>query len=197
QHVVELKKNLTKLGIGNYPASPSNLFGNSTTINVKRFQEYYGIEVTGIVDEETMSVLETNINSPYQNGQQGDHVVELKRNLTILGIGNYPKNPSPNFGDSTEINVRRFQSMYELNQNGIGDDVTIAKLEEVQIPHEGVRGQHVVELKKGLKKLGIGNYPDNPSNLFGNSTTINVKRFQDYYGIEVTGIADEKTMSVL
>src|SRR5699024_2285099 len=114
----------------NYPDNPSNLFGNSTTINVKRFQDYYGIEVTGIADEKTMSVLEANINSPYQSGQKGNHVVELKRNLSILGIGNYPENPSKSYGNSTDINVRRFQSYYNLNENGIADEVTLNKIQE-------------------------------------------------------------------
>ncbi|MFA1821439.1 peptidoglycan-binding protein [Virgibacillus oceani] len=197
QHVVELKKNLTKLGIGNYPKNPSNFFGDSTRYNVEEFQRYYGLEVTGIADEGTLSVLGDNVNSPYQDGERGDHVVELKKNLTTLGIGNYPSSPSNYFGDSTEYNVSEFQRYYGLKVNGIADDVTLAKIEDLLVPHEGVRGQHVVELKKNLTKLGIGNYPENPSNFYGDSTRYNVEEFQRYYGLEITGIADEETLSVL
>jgi peptidoglycan hydrolase-like protein with peptidoglycan-binding domain len=196
-HVVELKKNLTKLGIGNYPENPSDFFGDSTRYNVEEFQRYYGLEVTGIADEETLSVLDNNVNSPYQTGERGDHVIELKKNLTTLGIGNYPSSPSNYFGDSTEVNVKEFQRLHDLKENGIADDVTLAKIEELLELSEGTSGQHVVELKKNLTKLGIGNYPDNPSNYFGDSTRYNVEEFQRYYGIEITGIADEETLSVL
>ncbi|NMA73726.1 MAG: hypothetical protein GX963_06095 [Bacteroidales bacterium] len=193
-HVVELKLGLSKLGIGNYPANPSDFYGNSTTINVSEFQRYYGLEITGYVNEETLAVLESNVQSPYQNGKSGDHIVDLKKKLTLLGIGNYPTDPSGNFGSSTEINVRRFQVYYDLKENGIGDDVTIAKLNEVIILRDGVRGPHVVELKKNLRKLGIGSYPANPSDFFGDSTTINVSEFQRYYGLAVTGIVNEETL---
>ncbi|MFA1821440.1 N-acetylmuramoyl-L-alanine amidase [Virgibacillus oceani] len=196
-HVVELKKNLTKLGIGNYPDNPSDFFGDSTKYNVEKFQRYYGLEVTGVADEETLSVLDANVNSPYQDGERGDHIVELKQNLTTMGIGNYPSSPSNYFGDSTENNVKEFQRLHDLKENGIADDVTLAKIEELLELGEGARGQHVVELKKNLTKLGIGNYPDNPSNFFGDSTRYNVEEFQRYYGLEITGIADEETLSVL
>ena len=197
QFVVQLKLGLSKLGIGNYPASPSDFYGTSTSINVSEFQRYYGLEMTGYADEETLAVLDANVNSSYQNGKSGNHIVELKKKLTILGIGNYPSNPSGNFGGSTEVNLRRFQRMYNLKENGIGDDVTLAKLNEVIIPRSGVRGQHVVELKKKLSKLGIGNYPANPSDFFGNSTTVNVKEFQRYYGLTVDGIVGEQTSVAL
>jgi mannosyl-glycoprotein endo-beta-N-acetylglucosaminidase len=197
QHVVELKKNLTKLGIGNYPTNPSNYFGDSTRYNVEEFQRYYGLEITGIADEETLSVLDDNVNSPYQTGERGDHIVELKKNLTTLGIGNYPSSPSNYYGDSTAYNVKAFQRLHGLNENGIADDITLAKIEELLILREGTSGQHVVELKRNLTKLGIGNYPTNPSNYFGDSTRYNVEQFQRYYGLEITGIADEETLSVL
>src|SRR5690625_3853426 len=146
-HVTELKKKLTRLVIRNYPANPSIVYGGSNVRNVSEFQRYYGLEVTGVADEETLAVLESNVNSPYQDGQRGDHIVELKKKLTIIGIGNYPENPSGNFGGSTEVNVRRFQNLYGLNENGIGDDVTLAELDKAMTPKDGVRGQHVVELK--------------------------------------------------
>ena len=196
-HVVELKKNLTKLAIGNYPENPSDFYGDSTTKNVVRFQKYYGLEETGVVDRHTQSAIEENVNSPYQIGESGNHVVELKKNLTTLGIGNYPANPSGSYGDSTARNIIRFQKLYGLNENGIADEVTLAKIDEMLILRQGVSGNHVVKLKQNLSKLGIGNYPTNPSNFFGTSTTNNVLEFQRYYGLNTTGIADENTLSVL
>lgn len=196
-HVVKLKKNLTKLGIGNYPLNPSDFYGDSTTKNVMVFQRYYGLDVTGVVDQQTLSTIETNVNSRYQVGQRGDHIVQLKKNLTVLGIGNYPSNPSITYGDSTARNVIRFQQSNGLIENGIADEVTLAKIEDMLILRLGTSGLHVVNLKQNLSKLGIGNYPNNPSDFFGDSTKNNLKRLQTYYGLAATGIADNETLAVI
>src|SRR5699024_5967020 len=154
-------------------------FGDSTENNVKSFQAYYGLLVNGIADEKTLEKMDEILSSSFQDGERGDHIVELKKNLTRLGIGNYPDNPSNYFGVSTENNVKSFQSYYGLLVSGIADEITLKKIDEVlNSPYQdGKRGTHVVEIKKNLRKLGIGNYPANPSNYFSDSTENNVKEF--------------------
>src|SRR5699024_284877 len=107
-----------------------NYFGDSTENNVKSFQSYYGLLVSGIADEITLKKIDEVLNSPYQDGKRGTHVVESKKNLRKLGIGNYPANPSNYFGDSTENNVKEFQSLHGLFVSGIADEITIAKIDE-------------------------------------------------------------------
>src|SRR5699024_11216407 len=198
-HIVVLKKKLTKLGIGNYPDNPSDYFGDSTENNVREFQSYYGLEVTGVADRSTLKKIEEILNSRYQDGERGDHIVELKQNLTKLGIGNYPKKPSNYFGDATENNVKEFQSLHGLLVSGIAEEKTLELIDKILSPpyQSGDSHGNIPELKKKLTRLGIGNYPDNPSNNFGGSTKRNVKAFQSYYGLEPTGIVDQATLEMI
>uniref|UniRef100_UPI0040333463 peptidoglycan-binding protein n=1 Tax=Alkalicoccus luteus TaxID=1237094 RepID=UPI0040333463 len=125
EHVRELKMNLTTLGFGNFPSTPSNAFGSVTMSVVEDFQQYYGMSVTGMPDQQTLDRIQSTLNSPYSNGQRGDHVRELKLNLTKLGYGNFPSNPSTGYGSVTAGVVRDFQADNGLVVNGIGDDPTL------------------------------------------------------------------------
>jgi N-acetylmuramoyl-L-alanine amidase len=128
---VKLKKDLTRLGFGNFPSSPSQNYGSVTEGVVKDFQRYYGLSVTGIGDERTLRKIEEILNSPYSDGQSGNHVVTLKENLTLLGFGNFPSSPSSSYGSVTEGVVKEFQKANGLAVNGIADTVTLAKIEEL------------------------------------------------------------------
>src|SRR5699024_1849623 len=68
------------------------------------------------------------LQSPYQSGKSGSHVVNLKKDLTLLGFGNFPKNPSKAYGSVTEGVVRDFQKINNLIVNGIMDEVSLNKL---------------------------------------------------------------------
>ncbi len=198
-HIVELKENLTLLGFGNFPDNPSNAYGSVTAGVVKDFQSYYKLTVNGIADEVTLSKIEEILSSPYRDGQRGSHIVELKENLALLGFGNFPDNPSNAYGSVTTGVVKDFQSYYKLTVNGIADEVTLSKIEEIlSSPYrDGQRGSHIVELKENLTLLGFGNFPDNPSNAYGSVTAGVVSDFQRNYGLAVSGIAEEVTLSQL
>src|SRR5699024_2707626 len=121
-HVVELKKKLTQLGFGNFPSNPSKVYGEVTARVVKEFQEYYSLPVTGIADELTLSKIEEILNPPYKEGHRGLHIVQLKQDLTALGFGNFPSNPSLVYGSVTAGVVKEFQGTYGLNTTGIADE---------------------------------------------------------------------------
>src|SRR5690625_3723566 len=196
-HIVELKKNLTLLGPGNFPSSPSKNYGSVTEGVVKDFQLYYGLKATGNGDKKTLNKIESLLSSSYQNGERGTHVVKLKEDLTRLGFV-FPKNPSTGYGDVTEKRVREFQKYYGLTINGIADDNTLEKIDEIlsSTYRNGKKGSHVVTLKKNLTILGY-NFPKSPSKSYGNVTEGKVKEFQKDYGLPVSGIADDITLAAI
>src|SRR5690625_4531460 len=193
-HVVKLKENLTLLGFGSFPSSPSKNYGSVTEGVVKDFQLYYGLKVTGNGDKKTLEKIDSLTSSSYQNGEKGTHVVKLKEDLTQLGF-NFPENPSKTYGDVTEKKVREFQKHYGLTINGIADEETLAKIESLisSSYKNGEKGTHVVKLKEDLTQLGFG-FPKNPSKSYGDVTERKVREFQKYYGLTINGIADVKTL---
>src|SRR5690625_88946 len=58
---------------------------------------------------------------------------------------------------------------------------------------KGVRDPKVIELKNNLDKLGYGGIT--VTNYYGSFTEKRVKQFQKYYGLKVTGEADQATLS--
>src|SRR5690606_23177631 len=58
EKIKEIKNQLKELGFGTHWKNPTNYFGRDTEKVVREFQEYYGITVNGIMDEEFFSKLE-------------------------------------------------------------------------------------------------------------------------------------------
>src|SRR5699024_5787890 len=144
--IVEIKENLTNLGFGNFPKSPSIFYGNVTENVVKVFQRHFGLNNTGIADQHTLNKITEILNTPYQDGNRGKNIKDLKMDLTNLGFGNFPKDPSKNYGPVTTGVVKEFQAYYNLPQTGLGDEVTLAKIKEIlESPYKnGDRGLQIV-----------------------------------------------------
>src|SRR5690625_62018 len=195
-HVRELKQDLTKLGFGNFPKTPSTTYGVVTASVVKEFQAYYKLSPTGIAGQKSLDKIQEVLNSPYQNGDRGVAIVELKQNLSTLGFGNFPKNPSIFYGSTTTKVVKDFQKSFGLNESGIADKETFNKIDELLNSSYaiGQKGNHVRELKQDLTQLGFGNFPTTPSTTYGEVTANVVKDFQAYYKLSPTGIADQKSL---
>ncbi|WP_067841355.1 peptidoglycan-binding protein [Amphibacillus sediminis] len=196
EQVAELKANLNLVGFSvgmNYP----NNYGPATERAVKEFQAYYGLSATGIADSQTLQKLDEILTSPLRRGQNNDQARELKENLNRIGFTVSMNSPG-SYGPATEQALKDFQSHYGLVVNGIGDSVTLAKLEEVlnQDLSVGITRPDVVMFKE---KLGMIGFPvaSNPTPYYGKTTERVVKEFQAYYGLPVTGIADSETLSVL
>src|SRR5699024_5973231 len=194
--IVEIKENLTNLGFGNFPKSPSIFYGNVTENVVKVFQKHFGLNNTGIADQHTLNKITEILNTPYQDGNRGKNIKDLKMDLTNLGFGNFPKDPSKNYGPVTTGVVKEFRAYYNLPQTGLGDEVTLAKIKEIlESPYKnGDRGLQIVEIKKNLTNLGFGNFPKNPSIFYGKVTTTVVKEFQSHFGLKNTGVTDQRTL---
>src|SRR5699024_864804 len=137
---------------GNLPKTPSKAYGTVTAGVVEDFQSYYGLPVTGIADEVTLSKIKEILEPPYQSGDRGQPVVELKKNLTQLGFGNFPTNPSIYYGTVTANVVKDFQRAFELKATGITDQSTLNKMNEILNSDYriGINGSHVRDLKMQL-----------------------------------------------
>lgn len=194
EHVFEMKQKLVQLGFATWD-NPSQNYGRITASVVEKFQDYYGIRVSGVANQMTLNKMDNILNSEYSYGHSSDKIKEFKKNLVQLGFANW-LNPSPNYGENTAKRVKDFQTYYGLIVNGIGDPVTLAKMEEIlNSPYrDGQSGDHIVKMKEDLVLLGFANW-SNPSPNFGKNTEQAVKRFQSAYGLPVSGIADEITLA--
>src|SRR5699024_8318325 len=128
--VVQLKKDLKKLGYGNFPANPSNVYGTVTANVVKDFQRANGLAVDGIAGSATLNLIESLLNSNLTTAQ----VIQLKKDLRALGFGSFPSNPSSVYGNVTKKVVKEFQAYAKLKQKGVADTQTLNKIKQVLNP---------------------------------------------------------------
>src|SRR5699024_8202104 len=129
--VIELKKNLTLLGFGRFPSKPSQTYGNVTANVVMDFQQHYKLRLSEVADTITLAKIKEILEAPYRVGDRGLHIVDFKKKLTTLGFGNFPANPSISYGKVTSNVVKEFQKEYDLEKDGVANQATINKLEQV------------------------------------------------------------------
>src|SRR5690625_55482 len=189
--VIQLKKDLTKVGFGGM--NVNDLYGSFTEQRVKEFQKYFGLEITGIADDQTRSRINSIANSPLQEGKRHAKTTQLKKDLNKVGFGGM--NINNLYGSFTAQRVSEFQKHHNLKVNGIADDVTLAKISSLadEIFQEGDRHDDIIQLKKDLNKLGFGGM--NINDLYGSFTAQRVSQFQEYFGLKATGIAENATQS--
>lgn len=188
--VLKLKRQLNHLGFGKI--KETTLFGSFTAKKVKEFQIYYGLNPTGHSDLVMLDYLDQLINSPYQKGKRHKDIKNFKRQLNELGFGNIKMTTF--FGSFMEKRLKEFQKHYGLKVTGIIDEPTERALNEASatVLKKGIRHQDVIQLKKDLNRLGFGNIK--VSTLYGSFMEKRVKEFQRHYGLNITGIADAKTL---
>ncbi|GEN47203.1 peptidoglycan-binding protein, partial [Alkalibacillus haloalkaliphilus] len=135
------------------------------------------------------------MNSPLQNGNYHDDAVTLKEDLMTLGFGDFSKTRF--YGPQTEQAVREFQSHFGVIENGIADQPTLQKVEEILSSplQSGNYHDDAVELKEMLMVLGFGDF--SKTTYYGPQTASAVSDFQDSHDLPVSGIADEITITVL
>src|SRR5690625_2657745 len=195
EEIRQLKNDMTKLGFGNFPKNPSKNYGSVTEGVVKEFQDYFDLPISGIVDEDTYNKITDMLNPPYKKGDRGLAIKEMKENLNLLGLGNFPSNPSIYYGSVTKSVVKDFQHHFGLSENGIADQETLNKSDELlnSIYRKGNSNEKIRQLKLKLTTLGFGNFPENTSKVYGSVTEGVVKEFQDYFDLPISGIVDEDT----
>ncbi|MFD2628887.1 peptidoglycan-binding protein, partial [Oceanobacillus kapialis] len=191
--ISDMKEKLNALGFGNILVT--DYFGSFTTKKVTDFQNYYGLEVTGTANQETLNKLDALMDTPFQYGGRDDAIIPMKEKLNALGFGHITV--TNYYGAFTRSQVKEFQSYYGLVENGIADEPTRNKLDEVMASsfQEGDRHEDISALKEKLNKMGFGQIL--VTDYYGSFTVRKVKEFQEFYGLQQTGVADAITIKSL
>lgn len=129
------------------PVPLSGIFDSATVAAVERFQGFYGLPVTGVVDDDTWNIItkiytETVASLPagYQGdraklypgyflsiGMRDENVRDLQEYLSLIGrnIPEIPEIPVTGyFGEQTENAVSIFQQLYGLTVSGAVGPIT-------------------------------------------------------------------------
>ena len=150
--VKELQTRLKELKY--YTGKISGRYREGTRDAIKTFQTDFGLEVTGIADAETQSVLYSTQYRPLRYGAKGDDVKALQTRLMELGY--YKAKVSGNYLEVTQSSVVTFQKINGLNMTGIADPDTqevlfsADALDASQEPKEKVTPTPVPELAEFL-----------------------------------------------
>src|SRR5699024_279114 len=195
--VKTLKEGLKKLGF-TVPGNGTTLYGKETAKQVKAFQNYYSLKVTGEAGPETFEKIDSILKSPLQKGKRHSDTKKLKADLKLIGYA-VPGKGTTLYGKDTEAMVKKFQEDYKLAVSGIAEEVTLKIIADLKkqkenqsILENGMRHAKVKTLKANLKKAGF-TVPGNGTTLFGSDTEKKVKEFQKYFNLSVTGKVDKQT----
>ncbi|MBV6624223.1 MAG: peptidoglycan-binding protein [Rivularia sp. (in: Bacteria)] len=217
-----LQRNLKALGVYNGPIT--GRFRGLTKSAVIRFQQQNGINPIGVYGPQTKRAMRSALNRgrrtnpPVSNppgrfcdynreiiriGCRSEWVRQLQQRLKALNY--FRGNPTGYFGEVTRNAVVRFQQDNRLPVTGTVDSITwgrIVNRPTVTTPTlppsiitPGSRGPQVTTLQQNLKQLGY--FYGNPTGFYDRSTQEAVMRFQQSYGLPMTGNLDPRTSQAI
>ncbi len=143
--------------------------------------------------------------SPIERGASGESVVEIQKQLAVLGY--LASSVDGKFGPATEQAIKDFQNANQLEPTGvvnkktydaiIAAGVTSEKQEQVSFTliKRGDSGDSVIEVQKRLAELGY--LTSSVDGKFGPGTEQAVTSFQEANSINPTGIIDKITYNRL
>ncbi|WP_405097424.1 peptidoglycan-binding protein [Oceanobacillus sp. FSL H7-0719] len=194
EDLIEIKKKLNAIGFGGI--SETDFFGSWTKTRVEQFQEYYGLPVTGEINKATSNKIDSVFNSPFQLGERHESTIELKEKLNSLGYGHI--SVTDLYGSWTVNRVQKFQKENGLRVNGIADEPTWEKLNELASQTEfkvGDRHPNIISIKQKLNAVGFDGISE--TDYYGAWTKTRVTQFQAYYGLTQTGTTNKATLDNL
>lgn len=209
---------------GFYHAPITQVYDYSTENAVRHFQKAAGLPVSGIANSSTLEKLSTWSGNKVHTtsslaektghltrhsglivkGEEGENVRVLQERLRVAGF--YYGNATGIFGPITEEAVKRFQTAYKLDVDGVVGPATSAKLPPVGVGDGedttnrlansdvfsiGDRGEPVRVLQEHLVKAGY--LSGEPNGYYGPYTKDAVTRFQVAHHLRATGMADPTT----
>ena len=218
-----LQQNLRTLGVYNGPVT--GRFRELTKNAVVRFQRQEGIDPIGIVGPRTREAIRVRLQRTRPRtpeisrdrfcdlnietitvGCSGDWVRLIQERLRNLRY--FTGNTTSYYGPRTRDAVFRFQQNNRLNPTGDVDRRTWFAMDQRPIDpppinpstgdilRVGDRGSRVTNLQQKLKQLGY--FLGNPTGFFDDRSTLEaVARFQQDYGLPVTGSVDRRTSDMI
>src|SRR5699024_11972385 len=90
---------------------------------------YFGLAVSGMADEQTLTKMQEFLSSPLQYGKRHTRSIQLKKDLNTLGFASFHK-PNNYFGTKTRNGIKDFQRAYGLPVSGIADDRTLDEIQK-------------------------------------------------------------------
>ena len=115
--VVALQTRLKELKY--YTGNLSGRYREGTEKAVKEFQSDFDLDVTGVADLRTLSILFSLTHRPLRYGSSGEDVKELQKQLSELGY--YKGKINGNYLGSTKKAVEDLQKKNNLEVNGVAD----------------------------------------------------------------------------
>jgi N-acetylmuramoyl-L-alanine amidase len=148
--VADLQARLEKLGLVIEPTELGGTFGPSTEMAIKEFQQRSGLDVDGIVGDNTWKAL---VESSWTLGDRplrlsqpflrGDDVRELQARLNALGFTAGKHDGI--FGLGTAAALRDFQRNLAVNEDGIVGHETLRALERLRMVIKPGLGPRITE----------------------------------------------------
>ena len=201
-----LQARLVEIG---YLTAASGTYDQATSDAVLAVQANYGLDETGIADDETQEVIFGSCYLPLKLGDTGAHVSALQLKLKENSL--YSGDINGTYDQTTAQAVSIFQQLYSMEVTGEADVQTLAELnsdlsereifaqpaatpkppitvytETVKYPRKlayGSKGADVQKVQERLKELGYFTYKKTTTGYFKN-TQAAVKAFQKNNGLD-------------
>ncbi len=215
--VAALQEKLKEAG---YLSEVTGTYDEETQAAVLAVQQAYGLEETGLADVETQEVIFSGIHLVLEEGMSGGQVLALQERLKALSL--YSGETDGVFGSTTRQAVEIFQQLYGIPVSGKADAETLDQLysdlenREIlpaptatpepsvtsqNVPFKkklsyGSTGANVKKLQERLMELGFFTYKKTTTGFYKNTQQA-VKVFQQYNGLNVTGVVDRETWDAI
>jgi len=183
------------------------VYGARTEEAVGLFQSENGMFETGSASSETLRRLYSSSAQPatgfihLEKGDTGYRVKELNARLKELYY--LEGTVGSAFNNATVLAVKRFQAEIGLKQNGVATPSVQQRLFSRNAPEfsgyitlkRGDANGRVADMQRRLSKLNY--YRGNITGNFGSVTETAVRLFQAVAGLDVTGVANVETLTLL
>ena len=217
--VVRLETRLSELGY--FGGDADETFDSDTRSALESFQQANGLEVTGAVDDTVFERLNsadalsrqdylTRFAGAYaqmealRKGSVSNDVLVMQRKLRELGY--FSGEPDGAFSEATQRAVESFQMVNGLPITGVADGATLMRLMAdspitwtdfltEMSAGEGDTGLNVYVLQRRLTQMGY--FTGSCTAVYGELTSLAVRRFQQDNGLEQTGRADPSTWAAI
>ncbi len=218
--VLELNTRLRQLNYTTVPAGPEYI--EATKNAVLAVQKAYGLEETGVADENTLSIIYGTCYRPLSQGDEGLDVQLLQEKLAEMGY--YSGRCSGTFLEGTTAAVEVFQNEHGLEATGNADVMTQEILFSMSVrptpsptpvgpkatpvptpgPYQpftrkltyGDKGADVQNVQQRLMDLGFFTFHKTTTGYYAQTQSA-VKQFQQHNGLDATGTVDEDTWNAL